>query len=151
MGNLFAFLFVVVFVLARLAAKNAGKGTQSAAQRRAEMQASVRRLREFSERTAEQRERTNEMYEKMTAEHRQAVERLRAMAARKRDAAEDAEHSEQWRAAKQKQDDAEQLHAIHIDSCESKLESLRVLYDAGILDREEYAQRVARVKAKHGR
>ena len=33
-----------------------------------------------------------------------------------------------------------------MDSCEDRLESLKVLYDAGILDREEYAQRVARVK-----
>ena len=57
--------------------------------------------------------------------------------------------AEKWRAAKEQQDDAEQLHAIHIDSCESKLESLRVLYEAGILDSEEYAQRVARTKAKH--
>ena len=35
------------------------------------------------------------------------------------------------------------------DSCEDRLESLKVLYDAGILDREEYAQRVARVKKAH--
>ena len=56
---------------------------------------------------------------------------------------------ETWRAAKEQQDDAEQLHAIHIDSCESKLESLRVLYEAGILDKEEYADRVIRTKAKH--
>ena len=55
----------------------------------------------------------------------------------------------QWRAAKQQQDDAERLHAVHVDSCESKLESLRILYEAGILDREEYAQRVARTKEKH--
>ncbi|MBE7004802.1 MAG: hypothetical protein E7425_11110 [Ruminococcaceae bacterium] len=58
--------------------------------------------------------------------------------------------TEQWRAAKVQQDDAERLHSIHVDTCESKLESLRVLYDAGILDREEYAQRVARIKSKHG-
>lgn len=57
--------------------------------------------------------------------------------------------AEQWRAAKAQQDDAEQVHSIHMDSCESRLESLRVLYDAGILDREEYAQRVARVREKH--
>ena len=37
----------------------------------------------------------------------------------------------------------------HMDSCEDRLESLKVLYDAGILDREEYAQRVARVKKAH--
>ncbi len=36
-----------------------------------------------------------------------------------------------------------------MDSCEDRLESLKVLYDAGILDREEYAQRVARVKRQH--
>ena len=148
MGNVIAFLFVVVFVLIKFAAKNAGKGSQSAAQRRAEMKASVERLRELSERTAEQRERTAGQNERTTARHEQAAERWRALSAQKR---EDAERSEQWRAAKRKQEDAEQLHAIHIDSCESKLESLRVLYDAGILDREEYAQRVARVKAKHGR
>ncbi len=59
--------------------------------------------------------------------------------------------TELWRAAKAQQDDAEQVHSVHMDSCESRLDSLRVLYDAGILDREEYAQRVARVKAKHGR
>ncbi len=57
--------------------------------------------------------------------------------------------AEKWRAAKEQQDDAEQLHAIHIDSCESKLESLRVLYEAGILDKEEYEVRVARTKARH--
>lgn len=55
----------------------------------------------------------------------------------------------QWREAKRQQDDAEQLHSIHMDSCESRLESLRVLHEAGILDNEEYAQRVARVKAQH--
>ncbi|MBO4913672.1 MAG: SHOCT domain-containing protein [Oscillospiraceae bacterium] len=38
-----------------------------------------------------------------------------------------------------------------MDSCENRLESLRMLYDAGILDREEYAERVARVKALHGK
>lgn len=59
--------------------------------------------------------------------------------------------TEQWRAAKRQQDDAEQLHAIHIDSCESKLESLRVLHEAGILDNEEYAERVLRTKARHAR
>ncbi len=57
--------------------------------------------------------------------------------------------AELWRAAKEQQDDAEQVHSINMDSCESKLQSLRVLYDAGILDREEYAQRVARVKKRH--
>ena len=54
-----------------------------------------------------------------------------------------------WAAAREKQDDAEQLHAVHVDSCESKLESIRILYEAGILDREEYEQRKARIRAKH--
>ncbi len=57
--------------------------------------------------------------------------------------------TELWSAAKRQQDDAKQVHAIHMDTCESRLQSLRTLYDAGILDREEYAQRVARVKAQH--
>ena len=62
-----------------------------------------------------------------------------------------AQKREQWRAAKAQQDDAERLHAVHVDSCESKLESLRVLHEAGILDNVEYAERVARTKAKHAR
>ena len=41
------------------------------------------------------------------------------------------------------------VHAAGVDSCEGRLESLKVLYDAGILDRDEYLQRVARVKAQH--
>ena len=53
--------------------------------------------------------------------------------------------------AAQEQDDAERLHAVHVDSCESKLESLRVLHEAGILDKEEYAERVLRTKARHER
>lgn len=55
----------------------------------------------------------------------------------------------QWHEAKRQQDDAAQVHSVKMDSCESKLESLRVLYEAGILDREEYAQRVSRVKSRH--
>ena len=57
--------------------------------------------------------------------------------------------SGQWLAAKLQQDDAVQVHSVSMDSCERRLESLRILYDAGILDREEYAQRVARVREKH--
>ena len=56
---------------------------------------------------------------------------------------------DQWRAAKEQQDDVEHLHAVNVDSCESKLESLKTLYDAGILSREEYDQRVAKTKARH--
>ena len=51
--------------------------------------------------------------------------------------------------ARRKQADSGEVHSVHMDSCEDRLESLKVLYDAGILDREEYAQRVARVKKAH--
>jgi len=67
-------------------------------------------------------------------------------AAQRRAAARD---DGQWRAAREKQADAAQVHSIHMDSCENRLESLRVLYEAGILDREEYAERTARVRAQH--
>ena len=53
------------------------------------------------------------------------------------------------RAHSEKQADSGEVHSVHMDSCEDRLESLKVLYDAGILDREEYAQRVARVKKAH--
>ena len=82
------------------------------------------------------------------ADRQASVERLRALSEQKR---EEAARPEQWRAAKRQQDDTEQVHSIRMDSCESKLESLRVLYEAGILDREEYAQRVARVESSHRR
>ena len=59
-------------------------------------------------------------------------------------------HSEKrWEIARRKQADSGEVHSVHMDSCEDRLESLKVLYDAGILDREEYAQRVARVKKAH--
>ena len=57
----------------------------------------------------------------------------------------------QWREAKRQQDDAEEVHSIRMDTCEKRLESLRVLHEAGILDDQEYAQRVARVKSSHKR
>ena len=56
---------------------------------------------------------------------------------------------ERKRIARRKQADSGEVHSVHMDSCEDRLESLKVLYDAGILDREEYAQRVARVKKAH--
>ena len=59
-------------------------------------------------------------------------------------------HSEKrWAEARRQQADSLRVHAAGVDSCEGRLESLKVLYDAGILDREEYAQRVARVKSRH--
>ena len=59
-------------------------------------------------------------------------------------AAQERKSSEKrWEIARRK------VHSVHMDSCEDRLESLKGLYDAGILDREEYAQRVARVKRQH--
>ena len=64
--------------------------------------------------------------------------------------ADERAHSEKrWELARKKQNDSGEVHSVHMDSCEDRLESLKVLYDAGILDREEYAQRVARVKKAH--
>lgn len=66
-----------------------------------------------------------------------------------RHAAERRQSEKRWAEARRQQADSLRVHAAGVDSCEGRLESLRVLYDAGILDREEYAQRVARVKAQH--
>ena len=65
-------------------------------------------------------------------------------------AAQERKSSEKrWEIARRKQADSGEVHSVHMDSCEDRLENLKVLYDAGILDREEYAQRVARVKRQH--
>ena len=64
-------------------------------------------------------------------------------------AQERASSEKRWELARKKQNDSGEVHSVHMDSCEDRLESLKVLYDAGILDREEYAQRVARVKKAH--
>ena len=64
--------------------------------------------------------------------------------------ADERAHSEKrWELARKKQAARSEVHAVHMDSCADRLESLKILYDAGILDREEYAQRVARVKKAH--
>ena len=64
--------------------------------------------------------------------------------------ADERAHSEKrWELARKKQADRSEVHAVHMDSCADRLESLKILYEAGILDREEYAQRVARVKKAH--
>lgn len=68
---------------------------------------------------------------------------------KRRHAAERSQSEKRWADARRQQADSLRVHAAGVDSCEGRLESLRVLYDAGILDREEYAQRVARVKAQH--
>ena len=67
----------------------------------------------------------------------------------RRNAAERHHSEKRWAEARRQQADSLRVHAAGVDSCESRLESLKVLYDAGILDREEYVQRVARVKAQH--
>lgn len=59
------------------------------------------------------------------------------------------ESAKRFATARKKQSNAEQLHTVHIDSCEGRLESLKVLYEAGILDREEYVMRVKRTKKLH--
>ena len=67
-----------------------------------------------------------------------------------REHAAERRHSEKrWAEARRQQADSRRVHAAGVDSCEGRLESLKVLYDAGILDREEYTQRVARVKSRH--
>ena len=64
--------------------------------------------------------------------------------------ADERAHSEKrWELARKKQADRSEVHSVHMDSCADRLESLKILYEAGILDREEYAQRVARVKKVH--
>ena len=64
--------------------------------------------------------------------------------------ADERAHSEKrWEIARRKQADSGEVHSVHMDSCADRLESLKILYEAGILDREEYAQRVARVKKAH--
>lgn len=68
---------------------------------------------------------------------------------KRRHAVERRQSEKRWADARRQQADSLRVHAAGVDSCEGRLESLRVLYDAGILDREEYAQRVARVKAQH--
>ena len=64
--------------------------------------------------------------------------------------ADERAHSERrWELARKKQADRSEVHSVHMDSCADRLESLKILYEAGILDHEEYAQRVARVKKAH--
>ena len=72
-----------------------------------------------------------------------------AAAEQAREHAAERRHSEKrWAEARRQQADALRVHAAGVDSCEGRLESLKVLYDAGILDRDEYLQRVERVKSR---
>ena len=76
--------------------------------------------------------------------HKQIRDFHKNLAAQERKSSE-----KRWEIARRKQADSGEVHSVHMDSCEDRLENLKVLYDAGILDREEYAQRVARVKQAH--
>ncbi len=67
----------------------------------------------------------------------------------RRNAAERHHSEKRWAEARRQQADSLRVHAAGVDSCEGRLESLKVLYDAGILDHEEYTQCVARVKSRH--
>ena len=55
----------------------------------------------------------------------------------------------QWHSARKKQADAEQIHASATDCCEARLENLKILHEAGILDEVEYRERVERVRKGH--
>ena len=68
---------------------------------------------------------------------------------KRRNAAERSHSERRWAEARRKQEDALLVHSAGVDSCEGRLESLKVLYGAGILDREEYRERVARVRSQH--
>lgn len=56
---------------------------------------------------------------------------------------------DRWMQARRHQDDAEHIHSAGVDTCEARLENARHLYDAGLLDAEEYRQRVARIRSSH--
>ena len=79
----------------------------------------------------------------------QTVEQKIRQAQIKRNADERESSVKRWEAARRKQADRSEVHSIHMDSCEDRLESVKVLYEAGILDREEYQQRVRRIKKAH--
>ena len=97
--------------------------------------------------------RTLDDLDTMRAKERESKKRPSGVQVRDFDknlAAQERKSSEKrWEIARRKQADSGEVHSVHMDSCEDRLESLKVLYDAGILDREEYAQRVARVKRQH--
>lgn len=57
--------------------------------------------------------------------------------------------ADRWTQARRQQEDSEQIHSAGVDTCEARLENVRHLYEAGILDEDEYRQRVARIKSKH--
>lgn len=57
--------------------------------------------------------------------------------------------ADRWTQARRQQEDGEHIHSAGVDTCEARLENLRYLYEAGLLDEDEYRQRVARIREKH--
>ncbi len=57
--------------------------------------------------------------------------------------------ADRWTQARRQQEDGEHIHSAGVDTCKARLENVRHLYEAGILDEDEYRQRVTRIKAKH--
>ena len=87
-------------------------------------------------------------FEDLKMAPRAAAQKIRATQEQRN--ADERESSERrWELARRKQADRSEVHSIHMDSCEERLENVKILYDAGILDREEYQQRVRRIKKAH--
>lgn len=57
--------------------------------------------------------------------------------------------ADRWTQARRQQEDGEHIHSAGVDTCEARLENVRHLYEAGLLDEDEYRQRVARIREKH--
>ena len=87
-------------------------------------------------------------FEDLKMAPRAAAQKIRA-AQEQRNADERESSERRWELARRKQADRSEVHSIHMDSCEERLENVKILYDAGILDREEYQQRVRRIKKAH--
>lgn len=56
---------------------------------------------------------------------------------------------DRWTQARKHQEDSEHIHSAGVDTCEARLENVRHLYEAGLLDEDEYRLRVARIREKH--
>lgn len=87
-------------------------------------------------------------FEDLQKAPRAAAQKIKA-AQEQRNADERESSERRWELARRKQADRGEVHSIHMDSCEERLENVKILYDAGILDREEYQQRVRRIKKAH--
>lgn len=56
---------------------------------------------------------------------------------------------DRWTQARKHREDGEHIHSAGVDTCEARLENARHLYEAGLMDEDEYRQRVARIREKH--